>query len=62
MRTTLSIVGAPPYGISKHLVNIIQPTLNRSKNKIKTSSTFIKETKEWRIDLQEIQVSYDVAN
>ena len=62
MRTTLSIVGAPLYGISKHLVNIIQPTLNRSKNKIKTSSTFIKETKEWRIDLQEIQVSYDVAN
>ena len=30
MRVTVSIIGRPPYGISKYLVDIIQPTLTKN--------------------------------
>ena len=59
MRTVVSAVRTPPYGISKYLVKIIQHTLNKSQHKIKNEVT---EAKTWRISLTEIQVSYDVVN
>ena len=59
MRTAVSAIGTPPYWISKYLVKIIQPTLNKSQLKIKNE---VIEAKTWRIFLTEIQVSYDIVN
>ena len=62
MRTVVSTIGTPPYGISKYLVKIIQPTLNKSQHKIKDSAEFANEAKTWKISPADIQVSYDVVN
>ena len=62
MRTVVSTIGTPPYGISKYLVKIIQPTLNNRQHKIKNSVEFVNEAKTWKISPTEIQVSYDVVN
>ena len=37
----VSTIGTPPYGISKYLVDIIQPTLNKSQHKVKNSKPFV---------------------
>ena len=62
MRTIVSTIGTPAYGISKYLVEIIQPTLNQNNNKIQNSTSFVNEAKDWKIEPTEIQVSYDVVN
>ena len=62
MRTIASTIGTPVYEISKYLVEIIQPTLNKSNNKIQNSTSFVHEAKDWKIEPTEIQVSYDVVN
>ena len=62
MRTIVSTIGTPAYGISKYLVEVIQPTLNKSNNKIRNSTSFVQEAKDWKIEPTEIQVSYDVVN
>ena len=46
MRTTVSTIGTPAHGISKYLVQIIRPTLNKSNNKIQNSSSFVHEEKD----------------
>ena len=61
MRTIVSTIGTPANGISKYLVEIIQPTLNKN-NKIQNSTSFVHEAKDWKIEPTEIQVSYDVVN
>ena len=62
MRTIVSTIGTPAYGMSKYLVEIIQPTLNKSNNKIQNSTSFVHEAKDWKIEPTEIQVSYDLVN
>ena len=62
MRTVVSTIGTSPHGTSKYLVNIIQPTLNKSQHQIKNSVEFVNEAKTWKISPTEIQVSYDVVN
>ena len=62
MRTTVSTIGTPAYGISKYLVQIIRPTLNKSNNKFQNSTSFVHEGKDWKIEPTETQVSYDVVN
>ena len=62
MKTIVSTIGTPVYGISKFLVEIVQPTLNKSNNKIQNSTSFVHEAKDWKIEPTEIQVSYDVWN
>ena len=62
MRTIVSTIGTPAYGLSKSLVQIIQPTLNKSNNKIQNSTLFVHEAKDWKIEPTETQVSYDVVN
>ena len=54
MRTIVSTIGTPAYGISKSFVEIIQPALNRN-NKIQNSVSFVHKTKEWKIGPTEIQ-------
>ena len=62
MRTIVSTIGTPAaYGISKYLVEIIQPTLDKN-NKIQNSTSFVHEAKDWKIEPTEIQVFYDVVN
>ena len=46
----------------KYLVEIIQLTLTKSNNEIQNSTSFVHEAKDWKIEPNEIQVSYDVAN
>ena len=62
MRTVVSTIGTVPYGTSKYLVEIIQPTLNKNINRVINSYTFVKEAKTWEIYQDEVQVSYDVVN
>ena len=62
MRNIVSTIGTTAYGISKYLVEIIQPTLNKNNNKIQNSTSFVYEAKDWKIEPTEIQVSYDVVN
>ena len=62
MRTIVTTIGAPAYGISKYLDEIIQPTLHKNNNKIRNSRLFAFKVKDWKIEPIEIQVSYDVVN
>ena len=62
MRIIASTIGTLAYGISKYLVEIIQQTLNKRNNEIKNSTSFVQETKDWKIQPTEIQVSYDAVN
>ena len=62
MRAIVSTTGTPPYGISQYLVELIQPTLNKSKYKITNSSSFLNEAKDWLVKRDEVQVSYDIVS
>ena len=57
-----STIGTPPYGISKYLVDIIQPTLKKNHHKVKNSRSFVSQAPTWKSEPDEIQVSYDVTN
>ena len=46
MRTTVSTIGKPAYGISKYPVQIIQPALNKSNSNIQNSTSFVQEAKD----------------
>ena len=45
MCSVVSAIRTPFYGISKYLVKIIQPTLNKSQDRIKISAEFSNEAK-----------------
>ena len=62
MRLVVSTIGTATYGISEYLVDLIQPTLNKNITRLKNSSSFVKEAKQWKISPDEVQVSYDVVN
>ena len=62
MRTIVSNIGTAPYGTSKYLVDIMQPTLNKNKHRVINSSSFVNEAATWETTQEEIQVSYDVIN
>ena len=59
-RTIVSTLGTPCYKVSKHLVKIIQPTLNNDTT-IKNSAAFVEEARQWKITPREVQVSFDVV-
>ena len=58
----VSTIGRPRYGISKYPEGIIQPILNKNQHRVKSSKSFVSQVKTWKIELDEIQASYDVAN
>ena len=62
LRTIVSTIGTAPYGTSKYLVEIIQPTLNKNKHRVMNSSSFVIEAATWETTQEEIQVSYDVIS
>ena len=47
MRTMMSTIRTVPYGTSKHLVEVIQPTLNKNKHRVINSYTFVQKAKTW---------------
>ena len=61
MRAIVSTIGSALYGISQYLVELIQPTLNKSKYKTENSSSFVNEAKNWLVKRDEVQVSYAIA-
>ncbi|XP_065682407.1 uncharacterized protein LOC136095590 [Hydra vulgaris] len=62
MRIIISTIGTVNYGISEFLVKIIQPVLNENLTRLKNSFDFIKKAESWKIDNDEVQVSFDVVN
>ena len=62
MRIIVSTIGALPFGISKYLVDMYQPTFNKNQHKVKKSRSFVSQAQTWKIESDEIQVSYDVTN
>ena len=56
MQVIVSTIGMPPYRISKYLVDIIKPTLNKSQHKVKNSKSFVSQAQTWKIEPDEIQV------
>ena len=62
MQAIVSTIGTLPSGISQYLVELIQPTLNKSKYKISNSLSFVNEAKNWLIKRDEVEVSYDIIN
>ena len=50
MRTIVSTIQTPAYGISKYLAQIIQPKLNKNNNKIQNSTSFTHEAKDWKFE------------
>ena len=62
MRAVVSTIGSPPYGTSKYLVKIIQPTINKNKHRVLNLYSFVEEAKEWNISPNETQISFDVVN
>ena len=56
MRVIVSTIGTPPYGISKYLVDISQPTFNKNQDKAKHSKSFVSQAQTWKIEPDEIQV------
>jgi len=61
MRTVVSTVGTATHGTSKHLVDLIQKTLDKNEMRLKNSTSFVNEAREWEISTDEVQVSYDVV-
>ena len=62
MRTIVSTVSIQPCGLSQHLVELIQSTLNKSRYKVPNSASFVNEAKNWLVKQDEIQTSYDIIN
>ena len=56
MRVIVPTVRTTPYGISKCLVDIIQPALNKNKHEVKHSRSFVSQAQTWKIKPNEIQV------
>ena len=45
MRTIMSTTEAVPYGTSKYLVIMIQPSLNKNKQRVINSYSFVEEAR-----------------
>ena len=52
----MSIIGTLPYGTSKYLVDIIQPTLKKNIHRVINSSLFVNVAATSETTQEEIQV------
>ena len=59
-RIVVSTIGTASYGVSEHLVKLIQPTLNKNDSRLKNSRSFVEKAKTWNVSNDEVQVSYVV--
>ena len=60
MRAIVSNIKTAPYGTSKYLVDIIQPTLNKNKHGVINSPSFVYEVATSETTQNEIQVSHKI--
>ena len=61
MRTVVSTIGTATYGAAKFLVDVFQPTLNKNEIRVMNTTSFVEEAKDWQIDPEEVQCSFDVV-
>ena len=61
MRTVVSTIGTATYGAAKFLVDVFQPTLNKNEIRVINTTSFVEEAKDWHIDPDEVQCSFDVV-
>ena len=54
MRPVVSTVGTVSHGVAKHLVSLIQPTLNKNETRLNNSAAFAEKAIDWRIDAHEV--------
>ena len=61
MRLKVSTVGTLPYGISKHLADIIQPIINKNQHKLRKSRSFDSQvqTRRYPLITQDLSKNYD---
>ncbi|XP_065642486.1 uncharacterized protein LOC136074113 [Hydra vulgaris] len=62
MRIIVSTIGSPTYKLSNYLVNLIQPTSNLNKTKLRNSKQFVECAQSWYIDPGKFQVSFGIVN
>ncbi|XP_065662967.1 uncharacterized protein LOC136085574 [Hydra vulgaris] len=62
MRIIVSTIGSPTNKLSNYLANLIQPTSNLNKTKLRNSKQFVECAQSWYIDPGELQVSFDIVN
>ncbi|XP_065650611.1 uncharacterized protein LOC136078744 [Hydra vulgaris] len=62
MRIVISTISTPNYGIFNYLVKAIQPIINKNYTRLKNSFDFINKTNSWNVDVNEVQVSFNVIN
>ena len=62
MRLVVSTIGTANYGLSEYLVKITKNTLNKNPIRLRNTQAFVEEAKTWKIEPDEVQVSYDVVN
>ena len=53
IKTIVSTIEMIPYGTSKYLVDVIQPTLNKNKHCVINSLVFVIETATWETTQEE---------
>ena len=57
MRALVSNIGSSPFGTSKFLGRIIQPTLNKNNHRVTNTSSLMEEAEELIISPNKIQTS-----
>ena len=57
MRALVSNIGSSPFGTSKFLGRIIQPTLNKNNHSVTNTSSLMEEAEELIISPNKIQTS-----
>ena len=61
LRPITSCINFPTYTLSKHLVTILSPLLNRNYS-VKNSTEFVQHIKDQHISEDEVMVSFDVVS
>ncbi len=62
MRGVVSTIGSPFERLSRYLIHILRTIQGRSGLYVKNSRELREKVKNWRVDENEILVSYDVKN
>ena len=56
MRVIASTTGSPPYGISRYLVDIIQPTLKKNQHIVKTQNHLFRKLKHGKLNQMKYKI------
>ncbi|KAK5644761.1 hypothetical protein RI129_006061 [Pyrocoelia pectoralis] len=62
LRPIVSTIGSPTYGLSKYLTRLLQPHIGQTTHHIKNSDHFIECMKNFKLEEEDILVSFDVIS